>query len=115
MRKVLEDLVFIGKLEKEYPVYGKKWVLTTLTSDEQLEATSATANYDTLARVSALKIEILARSLKSVGGVELVDLNESSEFVGKLQTPIINALFTKYEELQQEQDEALKDLEDLKN
>lgn len=115
MRKVLEDLVFIGRVEKEVPVFGKKWTLTTLTSDEQLEATSSTGNYDTLARVNALKIEILARSLKKVENVELDGLAEASEFVGKLQTPVINALFAKYEELQAEQDESLKDLEDLKN
>lgn len=115
MRKILEDLIFIGKVEKDYTVFGKQWTLSTLTSDEQLEATSATASYDTLARVNALKIEILARSLKKIEGVELNDIAETSEFVGKLQGPVINALFSKYEELQKEQDDALKDLEDLKN
>lgn len=115
MRKALEDLVFIGKLEENFVVFGKNFTLSTLTSNEQLSATSATDGYDTLARVNALKIEILARSLRKVEDVELTDIQESAEFVGKLQMPIINELFSKYEVLQKKQDDALKELNELKN
>lgn len=115
MRKALQDLVFMGKLEETFTVYGKKFSLSTLTSSEQLDATSATDGYDTLSRVNALKIEILSRSMKKVGDVELNDLSETIEFVGSLQMPMINELFTKYELLQKQQDEALKNLDEIKN
>lgn len=115
MRKALEDLVFVGKIEESFKVYGTDFTLATLTSNDQLEATSATDGYDTLSRVNALKIEILARSVKKVGTVELNDVAENVEFIGTLQMPIINELFTKYEELQKKQDSALKDLNEIKN
>lgn len=115
MRKSLEDLIFIGRIDKTFNVFGKKWTLSTLTSSEQLEATSATDGFDTLSRVPALKIAILARSVKKVEDIELNDVKENSEFIGKLQMPLINELFSKYEELQREQDDALKNLDDIKN
>lgn len=115
MRKALEDLIFIGRIQETYKIFGKNFTLSTLTSSEQLEATAATDGYDTLSRVNALKIEILARSLKKVEDIELNDVAEKVEFIGKLQMPIINELFAKYEELQKRQDDALKDLNDLKN
>ncbi|MNJ90215.1 hypothetical protein D3C87_78090 [compost metagenome] len=115
MRQSLEDLIFIGKIEKPFKVFGKNWKLSTLTSNEQLDATSATDGYDALSRVNALKIEILARSVKQVETTELNDIAENVEFIGKLQMPVINELFSKYEVLQREQDSALKDLDEIKN
>lgn len=115
MRKALEDLIFIGKIEETFPLVGKKWTLKTITSEEQVEATSNTANLDNLARITALKIEILGFALTKVDDIELNDPEETVEFVKRLQTPLINALFTKYEELQAKQDEALTELDELKN
>lgn len=115
MRQSLEDLIFIGKIEESFKIFGKTWKLSTLTSNEQIDATSATDGYDALSRVSALKIEILARSVKQVETTELNDIAENVEFIGKLQMPIINELFKKYEALQKKQDDALKDLDEIKN
>lgn len=115
MRKALQDLVFIGRLEEKFTVYGRDFTLATLTSSSQLDATSATDGYDTLSRVNALKIQILSRSLKKVGDVEVNDISEAIEFMGQLQMPIINELFTKYESLQKQQDDALKNLDEIKN
>lgn len=115
MRKALEDLIFVGKIEETFDLYGKSWTMTTLSSREQVEATAATEGYDNLSRINALKIEILARSIKKIQNVELNDVRETLEFISKLQMPVINALFVKYEELQKKQEEALKDIEELKN
>ncbi|MDF2533961.1 MAG: hypothetical protein K0R18_118 [Bacillales bacterium] len=115
MRKSLEDLIFIGRIDKSFKVFGKNWTLSTLTSNEQLDATSSTDGYDTLSRVNALKIEILARSVKKVEDIELNDVKENVEFIGSLQMPLINELFSKYEVLQKEQDDSLKNLDDIKN
>ena len=115
MRKSLEDLIFMGKIEEEVKVFGKKWTLSTLSSGEQLQATSSTDGYDTLSRVNALKIQILARSLKKVEGIELDDVEETLEFINKMQMPMINELFTKYEKIQQKQNSELKAIDDIKN
>jgi hypothetical protein len=86
-----------------------------LTTEEQVDATASTGNFDTIARVNAIKLQLLSRALKSVDGHKFLDANEAFEVISKMQYPILNALFTKYEELQLEQDETLKSLGDIKN
>lgn len=115
MRKALEDLVFLGQMEDTFTLLGKTWKITTVSSDEQLSATSRTSSYDNLARLNALKIEILSFALKQVDGIELKDSDETGEFVRRLPQPIINAIFEKYEDLATKQAEALEEVEELKN
>lgn len=116
MRKVLEDLLFVGTLKETYKIFGKEWVLKTLTSDEQLKATSSTGDYDNVSRINALKLALLARSLCEIDGVELNDFKEKIEFLGKLQQPVIDMLYIKFNELQTKQDQALKEMDqDIKN
>lgn len=115
MRKILEDLIFIGAAEDTILLYGKKWKLNTLTSQQHLDATSATSGYDTLSRIYALKMEILGRSLKGIDDIILDNEGETIEFVKKLQPQIVNKLFDEYEKLQQKQNESLNDLDEIKN
>lgn len=116
MRKALEDLIFVGNLKETYKLFGKDWTLKTLTSDEQLSATSSTRDYDNVSRINALKLALISRSLIEVNSIELKDINEKIEFLGKLQQPIIDLLYEKYAELQRKQDETLKEMEDdIKN
>lgn len=116
MRKILEDLIFIGEVKETYTVCGKQWVLKTLTSEEQLTATASTRDYDNISRVNALKRAYLARSIIEVDNIPLRDINEKIEFLGTLQQPIIDLLYDKYLDVQKKQDEELKDFEDdLKN
>lgn len=116
MRKILEDLIFIGSVEETYKLFGKEWTLKTLTSDEILTAASSTSEYDALARINAIKIAQLSRSVVKVDGLELKDVNEKIEFLGKMQQPLVDLLYSKYEELQKKQDESLKEMDsDIKN
>lgn len=116
MRKVLEDLLFVGTVKETYKIFGKSWVLKTLTSDEQLAATSSTSDYDNVSRINALKIALLSRSLCEIDGTELKDVKEKIEFLGQLQQPVIDILYLKFNELQKEQDKSLKNMEEeIKN
>lgn len=115
MRKILQDLVFIGATEDIVKAFGKEWKLKTLTSEEHLEATNATGDFDPLSRIYALKMEILSRSLKSINEIELIDKGEAMEVVKQLQPPIVNKLYEEYEKLQKKQNESLSDLEEIKN
>lgn len=115
MRKDLEDLIFVGQLEETFKMFGKTWKIRTLTSEEQIEATASTAGYDNLARINALKIEILGYALTQIDNVELNDPEETVEFIKKLPTTVVNSLFAKYEELQDRQDKVLEELDELKN
>jgi DNA-binding HxlR family transcriptional regulator len=115
MRKILQDLVFIGATEDTVKAFGRDWKLKTLTSEEHLEATNATGDFDTLTRIYALKMEILSRSLKGINDVELIDKNEAREVIKQLQPPIVNKLYEEYEKLQKKQNDSLSDLEEIKN
>jgi hypothetical protein len=118
MRKILEDLILIGNLQESYTLFNREWVLKTLNSDEMLQVTNSTRDYDQLSRLQAIKLATLARSIVEVNNVELKDINEKIEFLSQLQQPIIDLLYTKYMELQKKQDDEFKAMEtgkDLKN
>ena len=118
MRKALEDLIFIGNLQETYTLFNKTWTLKTLTSDEQLQVANSTRDYDNLARLQAIKIATLARSILEIDNIELKDVNEKIELLSKLQQPIVDLLYNKYLELQKKQDDEFKSLtlgEDIKN
>lgn len=116
MRKILEDLLFVGTVKETYKIFGKEWVLKTLTSDEQLQATSSTSDYDNVSRINALKIALLSRSICEIDGVELKDLREKIEFLGKLQQPVVDMLYVKFNELQKEQNKSIEEMDsEIKN
>ena len=116
MRKILEDLIFEGEIKETYKIYGKTWVLKALNADEQLAATSSTKSYDNVARIPAIKIAVVSRALKSVNGIELSDLTEKIEFLGKLPPQVVDAVYEKYLELQKKQKDSLDEMEsELKN
>lgn len=116
MRKVLEDLIFVGDVKETYKVVGHDWTLKTLTSEEQMAATDSTRNYDNVARINALKTAVLARSIIELDGIAMKDIRENIEFLGTISQSIIDLVYDKYLELQRKQDEELKNVdEDLKN
>lgn len=115
MKKVLQDLIFLGRVEKEVTVFGKKWKMITLDSDEHLKATNSTGNYDNLSRLYALKVEILSRAIQGIDGIVIEDEIEGRELVTKLQPPVVNKLYDEYEKMQQKQNDSLNELDDIKN
>jgi hypothetical protein len=115
MKDALKDLVFLGYVEEEVELYGKEWKLKTLNSEEQLEASNATGNYDTVSRLLALKMEILGRSLQEVDRIKIDDVEEGLEFVKSLQQPLIQDLYEEYENIQEKQDDSLNDVDEIKN
>lgn len=116
MRKILEDLIFVGVVKETYKIFGKDWTLKSLTSDEQLQATSSTGEYDNVSRINALKIALVSRALCEIDGVELDDVSEKITFLGKMQQPVVDMLYSKYTDLQSKQNDALKEMgNDIKN
>ena len=115
IRKALESLISEGVVEETVHVAEKSWTMKTLQSGEHLDATSSTAQYDTLSRIYALKMEILARAIKSVEGIKLDKIEESLDFIRQLQPVIVNKLYDEYEKLQTKQNEAFESVEEIKN
>ena len=81
-----------------------------------MAATSSTKSYDNVARISAIKIAVVARSLTEVNNIALNDLTEKVEFLGSLPPQVVDALYEKYLELQKKQKDSLNEMEnELKN
>ena len=117
MNKVLNDLIELGAAKKEIKAFGKKWLMHTLSSKDQLAAANSTSEYDTLSRVVALKIAIISNAINTVDGQSLGNKSERRELFGKLPIPVINHLYNEYEKLLDSQNDALNNLlkEDEKN
>lgn len=115
MRKALEDLIFLGAVEGEVEILGKKWKLRTLQSKQHLSATSSTGEYDNLTRIYALKMEILGRALVKVDDIMMTEETETVDFIKSLQPAIVNRLYEEYETLQIKQNESLASPEEIKN
>lgn len=114
MKKALQDLIFLGRVEDTFKVMGKDWKMHTLNSSDQLQATASTAEYDNLARVQALKVAILSRALDSIDDEPIGNVGETRAFLNQLQTNIVFTLYEKYEELQEKQTDALTNYEEIK-
>ena len=115
MKNSLKDLVFLGRSEKDIQLFGHEWKIKTIDSSAQIAATASTGDYDTLARVNALKVAILARALVSVDNEPTGNVGETAELLNKLQPMIINRLYDEYDNMLREQEDALSDLDELKN
>ena len=111
MRKVLEDLILDTSIRETYTIYGKKWTLKTLSSEEQLDATASTKNYDNVSRIQAVKTAILARAVVEYEGIELNKTDENIEFLGKFPSVVIESLYINQLELQKKLDDSFKDLD----
>jgi len=110
MNKVLNDLIELGSAKKDVKAFGKIWKMHTLDAKDQLAATNSTSDYDTLSRVVALKVAIIANAIESVDGQSLGNKSERRETFGKLPIPIINYLYNEYEKLLDSQNEKLNNL-----
>lgn len=114
INKALADLIFIGEIEEEVVLFNKTWKMRTLTSEEHLSATSATADYDPISRIFAIKVEVLSRAIKSVDGEPFENRLEAAKTFRSMQAVIIDRLYQKYDEIQQKQENALNKFDDLK-
>ena len=112
MNKALQDLIAIGKTSNEVTLYGKKWKMHTLNSQDQLAATNSTGAFDDLSRVLAMKVAILARAIDTVDGEPIGNPSEARELLSKLQAGLIHKLYDEYDKLIEQQNDKLKKLDD---
>mgnify|MGYP007070295490 CR=1 FL=1 len=112
MNKALKNLINMGQTTAEVTVYGSKWKMHTLDSQDQLVATNSTSAFDDLSRVLAMKIAILSRAIDSVDGEPLGNAGEAREALSKLQASLIHKLYDEYDKLIEQQNTKLKQLEE---
>ena len=117
MRKELEQLIFEGKLTDEIEILGKKWVLQTITVDDNREIAKKLNTGNEGVNILNFKIDSVARSLVSIDDIVFNDYKEKSEFVQKLPLAIIDKLFAVHTNLINKLDNSFNEetMEELKN
>ena len=115
MKKILEDLVLLGVVKEPIKLFNREFIMQTLTTEEHIEATNATGDFDPLTRIYALKVEILGRAIKSIDGEPIENKFEMLKTLRVMQAPAVHKLYENFEKLQIKQGEALSDFEQLKN
>jgi len=123
--KVLEKLIFIGRLNEEVEIDGVKFEVSTLTNRENNQIVKMMYNFSDAADLFTLRVLTLANAVKKIDGVALDDIDIEGEFesdfhkrisiVDNLQISVVSALYEAYEKLTGEEEEASKDDEELKN
>lgn len=112
MNKALKNLISLGKTSKEVEIFGCKWKMHTLDTQDQLAATNSTSAFDDLSRILAMKIAILARAIDSIDGEPIGNAGEARETLSKLQASMIHKLYDEYDKLVEQQNDKMKKLED---
>jgi len=112
----LQDLVFLGRHQKEVDIFGHKVVLKTLNQKEQREVldTVASNNLD-VSKLLDMRIESLCRAIVSVDGELNVDYNKTREMLKEMTEPVIAQLWKNLEDVIKEKEEMLKDKESMQN
>ena len=110
MNKTLKSLIQAGRVTKDVQLYGRTWTMHTLDTRDQLVASNSTSDYDALSRVMALKVAMLAHAIDKVDGESLGTTGEKRDVLGRLQVPVLNALYAEYEKLLDKQNNDLNDL-----
>ena len=124
IQNAVNGLAWLGHLENEVSYGGHSFVMRTLKADDDLIVASLTQEYmETLGQAKAWAMANVALSLKTVDGDSefctalgpdrLQNGRERFKFVGSWYWPVIAFLFSRFAELNEEQELALNALRDL--
>ena len=121
----LNDLVFLGRLEKQVEIFDYKFSVTTLTTLQQKNVIAQIMKSDVEERLLEVKPRTLAHAVLSVNGVPLEELcnddsisgddNKRLAVVTSWQSVLVERLFNEYQELveQTNKDFEVQDLKKL--
>jgi hypothetical protein len=115
MNKVLNDLIFLGKADETIELFGHKWEMHTLSTDEQIEVVTSTSDYDEAARVAAIQLAALSRAITKVDGEPTGTVSDTYELLSQIQAYIVSALYDKYDIMASNQINLLGDMKEIKN
>ena len=118
--KLLEELIHLGHLEKEYDKLGKKIKMRTLTTGELTECDAAAAGKDILTYSRQIKVECLARSILSISGIpfESMTILDKVKLLNNCSGPVVDSMYECYLDLTDAQNKILSDQdlgENIKN
>jgi hypothetical protein len=115
--KTLEDLVFVGQIERPFDIFGLKIVLRNLDFDDTHKSFDLMTGKNEISQMMSNKKETLARAVVSINGIRPTPQYELKEgkqvevatatdqmkkVLGKFSEPLINVLYEKYLEVLKE-------------
>lgn len=112
MNKTLKNLINLGTTSKEVEVFGSKWKMHVLNTQDQLVATNSTSQFDDLSRVLAMKVAILSRAIDTIDGEPIGNAGEAREMLAKLQAGMVHKLYDEYDKLVEQQNDKMRKLEE---
>jgi len=123
-KKTLEDLLFAGRVQKEFVLAGNKYELSTLTNKEHNMVVKELYGLGDSTDVLIIKTLTMALALKSINGVSLneievdgtfdSDLYRRKEIVDNLQLTVVEKMYELYSDMVEESQKLVQG-EDLKN
>lgn len=123
-KKTLEDLLFAGRVNKEFTIASNKYALSTLTNKEHNMVVKELYNLGDSTDVLIIKTLTLALALKSINNVSLddievdgtfdSDLYRRKEIVDNLQLTVVERIYELYSGMVEESQKLVQG-EDLKN
>jgi hypothetical protein len=122
VNKNLEDLIFLGKIEKTINISSFKFKISTLNNNEQKKLILFINSYDDREKVFSLKLATLALSIKEINdtpfvsfiGLDSDSLEEKVNFLEQLQSNLLDTLFNSYAELSKESSDIVS-VQEIKN
>lgn len=117
-----DELALLGSQKETVSVLGRKILIQTLDADEEASATAAVSMWDPETRKRVLKVEKLARAIKSIDGAPFsVSESEMKDGVSpmmaarrslfKWQGPVLDRVHAELEKLEKRRDLALDEIE----
>jgi hypothetical protein len=87
----LSLLALAGRIEEEAVIGGFKFKITTLTSGEQDDVVAAVSTIagDDLVKLGQLRLQLLARAIRTVNGVPLEHLYRGNEQIANIEKRIL--------------------------
>lgn len=114
----LEELIFLGRIEKKVKMGNYIFTIQTLNGTQQTEVISSMMMYGEERRLPMLRMITLSHAIRDVNGVKLKDLYKGKDanvsdaekalsVVQGLQIPTLDRLFAEYDELITEANESV--------
>ena len=117
-----EELASLGNIKGSPSVFGFKFDMHTLDSDEEDGASLVAASFDKETGKQIIKKEKLARAITTINGVpfsvsqeekdqKITELQKARKLIYKWQSPVVNRVYEELLKLEAQRDEAVAALE----
>jgi len=104
----LNDIVFKSVQSKEFDVMGKKVLIKTLTTKDNIELDVELREDIKTSELLVIAVKILSRAIVSIDGIVPDNAEETKGFLESQESSVVFKLLEKYQELNNVEDEVIK-------